>query len=474
MTTEEIKKMIDGEQVEQLTALFCRHWDVATKRLEALVQDMTNGIDICIEAEVYSSIMRMQSSVMALMELIKLPAAFLFSEYFDRIGQVQSNTSMHQSAMILLKTFTDQPTPTENHESFFGLVFKAIERNVELPEEQKALSKEHLFSVFAQHMKTTDLLTIAKVLGNVGADADDDLENQQQLNDRLMKMRLAMGELSTKMTESRQTMVISLFALMMVPGVLISIIQQKRKNSQKMAQLFNKVLVGVRESIEWWNYWQEHRETLRVVSDDRSMKDIMTAEQSKEREALGQVPKGLFAKWATDRDVFDAEFLSAQLSDDDLRNFIFHLASLSETARELNPTTKFGEEPLVRNELQQVGDAVLEAAHKLSDLVSDKWASHYEEMWQKLIQNEQIFNCLKVTRRSQHNNLFTARFFCHLVGEMKKRAVFSTHSDKDLAKQLTEERHVDTYRKNIQEGMGDESEELQTIFDGIYDEYRLS
>ena len=46
-------------------------------------------------------------------------------------------------------------------------------------------------------------------------------------------------------------------------------------------------------------------------------------------------------------------------------------------------------------------------------------------MWKELIENENIFNHLKVTRKSPHNNLFTARFFCHLVGEMKKRAVIA-------------------------------------------------
>ena len=86
--------------------------------------------------------------------------------------------------------------------------------------------------------------------------------------------------------------------------------------------------------------------------------------------------------------------------------------------------------------------------------------------------DETIFAHLKVTRKSPHNNQFTARFFCHLVGEMKKSAVFGAHSDNDLAEKLTEKQHVGTFRKNIQEGMGDEAENVQKIFNAIYQKYK--
>mgnify|MGYP007069912898 CR=1 FL=1 len=66
---------------------------------------------------------------------------------------------------------------------------------------------------------------------------------------------------------------------------------------------------------------------------------------------------------------------------------------------------------------------------------------------------------------------FTARFFCHLVGEMKKSAVFGVHSDNNLAEKLTDKRSVGTFRKNIQEGMGEESENLQKSFKAIYQKY---
>jgi len=121
--------------------------------------------------------------------------------------------------------------------------------------------------------------------------------------------------------------------------------------------------------------------------------------------------------------------------------------------------------------LQRVGEAVMSAARQLNNLVVEAWLPHYEPMWQELIQNEEIFNHLKVTRKSPHNNLFTARFFCHLVGEMKKRVVFGGHSDNDLAEKLTDKRYVGTFRKNIQEGMGDESADLQKIFNTIYQKY---
>jgi hypothetical protein len=257
----------------------------------------------------------------------------------------------------------------------------------------------------------------------------------------------------------------------LLPSLMVNLIQQSRSNSKGMAKLFDKILERVRKSNEWWEYWKDRCETLKVVNDGLSWKEIMKAEQSKERAELGKVPGGLFAKWTTDRKAFDADFLDVPLSDDDLRSFIFHLATLYEIARELDPTTKFGKEQLVRNETQQVGDAVLEAAMKLQDLVADAWFPHYEKMWQELIADETIFAHLKVTRQSPHNNLFTARFFCHLVGEMKKRAVFEGHSDNDLAEKLTDKRSVGTFRKNIQEGMGDEPENLKIIFNTIYQKY---
>ena len=81
MTIEDIKRIVDDERVEQLTAQLCRHWEVATERLEGLAKELEDGMDTCAEAEIYAALMRMQSAVMALMELSKLPCTYLFTAY---------------------------------------------------------------------------------------------------------------------------------------------------------------------------------------------------------------------------------------------------------------------------------------------------------------------------------------------------------------------------------------------------------
>ena len=469
MTTEEIKRMVDDGRAEQLTAQLCRHWDVAAERLGGLVQELSAGMDTCVEAEIYAAMMRMQGSVTALIELNKMPTAYLFSEYLDRIGRTVSDTSIRQSVMALTERMMGEKQSKQKG-SFFDIIIKALAQHAVLPAEkqedilQKASPMQHILSVCAQHLKPEDLMMVMSVIQNMNSASD----NQEDAVRQITEMRQAMDELNNKMSESLQMMLIWLVVLTLLPGMMVSMMQQSRTNSKAMARLFNKVLLRVRESTEWWNYWRDRRETLRVVSDSSSWKDIMTAERSKEREALGQVRGGLFAKWTTDRDAFDAEFLEVGLSDDDLRCFIFHLAALSEIARELEPTTKFGEEQLVNNKRQQVGEAVLATAQKLKDMTEPAWYPHYDRMWTEMIRNDLIFSHLEVSRQSPHNNQFTTRFFCHLVGEMKKRAVFGAHSDNDLAKKLTTKNYVGTYRKNIQEGMGDESTDLQNAFNTIF------
>ena len=416
MTKEEIKRIVDDERAEQLTAQLCRHWEVATERLAELVQDIEAGMDTCVEAEVYAAVMRMQSTVMAIMELNKIPSAYLFSEYFDRIGKTVSNISIRQSVMTLAQRLVSGVSSKQKG-SFFELMNQMLAQHFALSkEQQKDVNQtisptEYILAVCAPYLNPEDLMMMVSIIQNMNTEGN----NPEEVIGRMKDMRQVMDNLDTKMNESLQMMLIWLVLLMMLPELLVKKMQQSQTDSKLMAQLFDKVLVRVRESGEWWEYWKERRETLRVVSDNLSWKDIMKAERSKEREELGKVPGGLFAKWTTDRKAFDDDFLNVTLSDDDLRSFIFHLATLYEIARELDPTTKYGEEQLVRNEIQQVGDAVLEAAMKLQDLVADAWFPHYEKMWQELIQNEDIFAHLKVTRQSPHNNLFTARFFCHLV-----------------------------------------------------------
>ena len=474
MTAEEIKKIVDDERAEQLTAQLCHHWEVATERLKCLAQEVTDEMDTCIEAEIYAALMRMQKTAMALMELNKIPTAFLFSEYFERIAKSVSNTSIRQSVMTLIQRLLGEMSEKQQ-QSFFDLIIQSLGQQFAMsPEQQKAIQQkvspmQHIFAVCAQHLNPNDLMMMVSLIQNMNSESD--IKEQEETADYLGQMRQTMEALDSQMSESRQMMLISLMLLMLLPGMMVSLMQQSRTNSKAMAQLFNKVLVRVRESSEWWDYWKDRRDTLRVVSDDRSWKEIMTAERTKERAELGQVPGGLFAKYTTDHETFEAEFLDAHLNDEALRHFIFHLATLYEIARELEPTTKFGHEQLVKDELQQVGDAVLEAAGRLNELVADTWFPHYEAMWQELIQNETIFAHLKVTRKSPHNKQFTARFFCHLVGEMKKSAVFGAHSDGELAEKLTEKQYAGTFRKNIQEGMGEEEIEVRTVFNTIYQKY---
>ena len=102
MTTEEIKRMVDDGRAEQLTAQLCRHWEVAAERLGGLVQELSAGMDTCVEAEIYAAMMRMQGSVTALIELNKMPTAYLFSEYLDRIGRTVSDTSIRQSVSAMV------------------------------------------------------------------------------------------------------------------------------------------------------------------------------------------------------------------------------------------------------------------------------------------------------------------------------------------------------------------------------------
>ena len=475
MTTEEIKKIVDDERAEQLTVQLCRHWDVATQRLECLAQELTDNMDTCVEAEIYAALMRMQKTMMALIELNKIPTTFLFSEYLDRINQTVSNNSIRQSVITLIQQLLRGTSTCKQGAPFFDLVLQMIAQHVALPVEQQEIirqmaSPQYIFSVCAQHLKPEDLMMVAQVIPNINTEGD--AEDQEEITGHIQNMRQVMETLDSQMRDSLQMMLMELLILALLPAMIVRLMQQSRTNSNVMAHLFNKVLMQVRESNTWWEYWKERRETLRVVSDSSSWRDIMTAERTKERTELGQVPGGLFAKWTTDRKAFDEAFLDAHLDDDGLRHFIFHLATLSEIARELTPTTKFGDEQLVLDDLQRVGDAVLEAANKLSDLVAKTWQNQYDAMWQELIKDETIFAHLKVTRKSPHNNLFTARFFCHLVGEMKKSAVFGAHSDGDLAEKLTEQKYVGTFRKNIQEGMGEEKENVRKAFTAIYQIYK--
>ena len=329
---------------------------------------------------------------------------------------------------------------------------------------------QRFLSVCAQNMSPNDLMMVVSAIQE--SKNEDNEKGKKESIDFMQAIRNMTDELSAKMNESLQTMAIWLLILLLMSDLILNLIKLGRSNNKAMANIFNKVLIRARKSNNWYDYWKNRRDTLRVVSDSCSWSDIMTAERTKVLAELGKVPGALFAKWSTDREAFEADFLDAHLDDEALREFIFHLTYLYEIARELDPTTKFGDEDIVNTEVQQVGDAVMTAARKLINLVDDAWMPHYENMWKELIENETIFAHLKVTRKSPHNNLFTARFFCHLVGEMKKSAVFGAHSDNDLAEKLTDKRSVGTFRKNIQEGLSDNDGEMKIIFHDICLKYK--
>lgn len=469
MTNEEIKKIVDDERVEQLTVQACHHWEIATQRLDELTKELDAKVDTCVEAEIYAAQMRMQSAVMALVELNKMPCAYLFTEYVDRIEKVVSDGSIQCSIMTLMNLLQDEQLSKKKGD-FLDFVIQSTIQNVALPkEQQKSLEQkispmQQFLSICAQHMKPNDLMMVLNMIQEVNNE-DGDNDNAETV-DFIQTIRKMTDDLSVVMTDNLQTMAMWLLILMMLPDLIMKLIKLPRGNSKAMAELFNNVLIRTRKSDNWNNYWKDRRDTLRVVSDSCSWNDIMINERTNILAELGKIPGGLFAKWSNDREAFNADFLEAHLDDDALRRFIFHLTYLYEIARELDPLTKFGDEDIVNTEVQQVGDAVMAAARKLYDLVDNAWLPHYDNMWKELIEDEDVFARLKVTRKSPHNNLFTARFFCHLVGEMKKSAVFGAHSDNDLAQKLTDKRSVGTFRKNIQEGFSDNEDELK-IF--IYD-----
>lgn len=476
METEELKRIVDGKDVEQLTTQLCRHWEVATERLEGLVQELTSDMDTCVEAEMYVASMRMQRAIMTLMELSKLPSTFLFSEYLDRITKTMTNTRLRHAVVALTEHLLGEEASDVKPASFFDFLIQSLSQHFALPKEQQkaleqqSLSQQYLFSLCAQYLKPDDLMMMLSVLQNIKEDEGN--MSQGEIIDFFQEMRQTMDALAEKMGESLQTILINLLILTVLPGVLVGMLLKSRADSKGLALLFNKVLTCVRESKAWKVHWKDRKDTLHVVNDSSSWKDTLMAERSKERAELGQIPGGLFAKWTTNAQAFEKDFLSAGLSDDALRHFIYHLAVLTEIARELDPKTKAGEEKLVNNEREKVAEAVLTAARMLSDLVKDAWFPHYDDLWKDLIQDETIFANLKVTRKSPHNNLFTARFFCHLVGGLKKMAVFDGHSDADLAYKLTDKYARETYRKNIQEGLGGESEKINNSFNAIYKKYR--
>ena len=475
MNTEEVKRIVDGEKVEQLTKQVCHHWEVVSARLDELDDEYSPQVEACFVAEIYACILRLQSIIMTLMELNKLPSAFLFSEYLDRIGETMYDNETTHSALFLFQQINKEINIKPA--SFYDMFMQWFPQYFSLPKEEKevalqgATPQQILFTTLVQNLNQENLMTAISAFQEIFSGDNEMSENK--ITQFFIDIHQSIDSISEKMTENLQLMLIILVIIMELPKVLVQFLQNSRSNQKAMVRVFKMVQARVCASDEWKEHWKNRLATLKVVNDSTSLKDILMKERNKVRSELGQIPGGLFAKWTTDKDDFEASFLNAGLSDDDIRHFIFHLAALQEIAQELNPKSKTDEKQLVHNDSQRVAQAVMEAAAKLSDLVTDAWYPYYNNMWQDLIQDEAIFAHLKVTRKSPHNNLFTARFFCHLVGEMKKSAIFGGHSDRDLALKLADKYSVETFRKNIQEGLGAETVKIQNIFDSIHQKYRL-
>ena len=128
MTTEDIKRIVDDERVEQLTAQLCRHWEVATERLEGLAKELEDGMDTCAEAEIYAALMRMQSAVMALMELSKLPCTYLFTAYLERIAKTVSNEEIRGSVVKLIELLLSEKS-AQPQTSFFDMVNQSLKQH---------------------------------------------------------------------------------------------------------------------------------------------------------------------------------------------------------------------------------------------------------------------------------------------------------------------------------------------------------
>ena len=270
LTNEEIKRIIADEQTEQLTALFCHHWDVATRRLEELTQELDAQVETCVEADIYAVVMRMQRAVMALAELNQMPCAYLFSEYTDRIGSAIARSSIRSSIMTIISLLQDE-RPTTKKGDFLDYTIKQMTQNPSVAKEQqdainqKVAPMQLLLSICSQNMDPSDLMMFVNVLQELST--EDTAKDKAVSIDFVQAIRQMTDELSAKMSASLQKMAIWLLILVLFPDLILKIIKLGQGNSKAMATLFNKVLVRVRKSNSWYDYWKNRRDTLRVVSD---------------------------------------------------------------------------------------------------------------------------------------------------------------------------------------------------------------
>ena len=91
MTTDNIKKIVTDEEVERLTTAFCHHWTTVTERLSTLAEEAERGDSVCLEAEMYAALARMQQAATMLTRLNQMPDAFLYSCYTERLVEAVSD-----------------------------------------------------------------------------------------------------------------------------------------------------------------------------------------------------------------------------------------------------------------------------------------------------------------------------------------------------------------------------------------------
>ena len=178
-----------------------------------------------------------------------MPCAFLFSEYLDRVAKTVSDMSLRKSVMVLAERMISDETPVGQQSSFFDLVAQSMAQHFSLsPEQQAAIQQkvsplEHVFAACAQLLKPDDLIMVASIINKMKTEGD--MMSQEEAINYLTTMRQAMDGLASKMGESQQMILLWLVILMMLPGMMVNLMQQSRKNSLAMAQLFNKVLAHV-------------------------------------------------------------------------------------------------------------------------------------------------------------------------------------------------------------------------------------
>ena len=342
----------------------------------------------------------------------------------DYVGNVtiRCNVRLRKAAIALLGLAEGQGDKPA--ESFFDLISGSLVQFYLLSDEEQAekvrevSAVQKVLSVFVQSLEPDELLMLLPLIQTIQAEAS--VAGEDETKEAMQKVRQSLDDIAGRMNSARLQLLLLLLLLSMLPELLLKQMIAWRTESARMASLLNKVLAQVREGKAWEHYREGRRKTLQVVSDSTSWNDTLRSELQKEKEWLAQVPEGLFAKWSTDEEAFKEDFLKAGLDDEALRGFILHLACAEELGRELNPFGKDEKAEIVNGDRQTICDAVLEAAGKLEGLVAKIWYPHFVSLWREMLNEEVILERLKVSRRSPHNNLFTARFFCHLVGEKKE------------------------------------------------------